>query len=123
MGRKKYNRGFNARTTLDTIKCQKTIAELASKYGVHANQISICKKQLLDAASAVFTNGKDKDIEKKEVKKDHLYKKVSQLRIEVDWLKKARLSEISVSEKVKCIEGRNKTWICSKFNKLLLWNI
>ena len=46
------------------------------------------KKQLLDAAPAAFSNGKDKDAEKKEVERDHLYKKGGQLQIEVDWLKK-----------------------------------
>ena len=70
---------MKAQIALDAIKCQKTIAELASEYGVHANQISIWKKQL---------HGKDKDAEKKEVERDHLYQKVGQLQIEVDWLKK-----------------------------------
>ena len=77
-----------AQIALDAIKGQKTIAELASEYGVHANQISIWKKQLLDAAPTAFSNGKDKDAEQKEVERDHLYKKVGQLQIEVDWLKK-----------------------------------
>ena len=72
----------------NAIKGQKTIAELASEYGVHANQISIWKKQLLDAAPAAFSSGKDKGAEKKEVERDHLYQKVGQLQIEVDWLKK-----------------------------------
>jgi len=65
MGRKKYSKELKARIALDAIKGQKTIAELASEYGVHANQISIWKKQLLDAAPAAFSNGKDKDAEKK----------------------------------------------------------
>jgi len=43
---------------------------------------------VLDAAPVAFSNGKDKDAEKKEVERDHLYKKVGQLQIEVDWLKK-----------------------------------
>ena len=84
----KYKGELKARIALDAIKGQKTIAELASEYGVHANQISIWKKQLLDAAPVSFSNGKDKDAEKKEVERDHLYKKVGQLQIEVDWLKK-----------------------------------
>jgi len=95
MGRKKYSKELKAQIALDAIKGQKTIAELASEYGVHANQISIWKKQLLDVAPAAFSNGKDKDAEKKEkdaekkeVERDHLYKKVGQLQIEVDWLKK-----------------------------------
>jgi transposase len=88
MGRKKYNKELKARITLDAIKGQKKIAELASEYGVHANQISLWKKQLFAAAHVAFSNGKDKDREKQEVERDHLYKKVDQLQIEVDWLKK-----------------------------------
>ena len=74
MGRKKYSKELKARIALDAIKGQKTIAELASEYGVHANQISLWKKQLLDAAPAAFSNGKDKDAEKKDVERDHLLK-------------------------------------------------
>jgi len=88
MVRKKYSKELKAQIARDAIKGQKTIAELASEYGVHANQISIWKKQLLDAAPAAFSNGKDKDAEKKEGERDHLYQKVGQLQIEVDWLKK-----------------------------------
>ena len=58
MGRKKYSKELKAQIALDAIKGQKTIAELASEYGVHANQISIWKKQLLDAAPAAFSNGR-----------------------------------------------------------------
>ena len=51
---KKYSKELKAQIALDAIKGQKTIAELASEYGVHANQISIWKKQLLDAAPTLF---------------------------------------------------------------------
>ena len=88
MDREKHSKELKAQIALDSIKGQKTIAELASKYDVYVNQISICKKQLLDAVPAAFSNGKDKDAEKKEVERDHLYQKVGQLQIEVDWLKK-----------------------------------
>ena len=88
MGRKKYSKELKAQIALDAIKGQKTIAELASEYGVHANQISIWKKQLLDAAPDTFTSGKDKGAEKKEIECERLYQKVGQLQIEVDWLKK-----------------------------------
>jgi transposase-like protein len=40
MGREKYSKELKAQIALDTIKGQKTRAELASEYGVHANQIS-----------------------------------------------------------------------------------
>ncbi len=79
---------MNIKLVYFSIIYHKTIAELASEYGVPANPISIWKKQLLDAAPTAFSSGKDKDAEKKEVERDHLYKKVSQLQIEVNWLKK-----------------------------------
>ena len=85
MGGKKYSKELKAQIALDAIKGQKTIGELASEYGIHSNQISIWTKQLLDAAPNTFSN--EKDAEKKEVERDHLYKKVGQLQIEVVWLK------------------------------------
>ena len=88
MGRNKYSKELKAQIALDAIKGQKTIAELASEYGVHANQISSWKKQILDAAPDAFTVGKDKGAQKKEVECERLYQKVGQLQIEVDWLKK-----------------------------------
>ena len=36
----------------------------------------------------LFINEKNKDAEQKEFERDRLYKKVGQLQIEVDWLKK-----------------------------------
>ena len=91
MGREKHSKELKARIALDAIKGQKTMSELASEYGVHANQISRWKKQLLDASPDIFTRGKDKEAEKKEVERDRLYKKVGQLQIEVDWLKKRQV--------------------------------
>lgn len=88
MVRKRYSKELKAQIALDAIRGQKTIAELASEYGVHANQISTWKKQLLDAAPAAFIRGKDNAAEKSEMERDRLYKKVGQLQIEVDWLKK-----------------------------------
>jgi len=73
MGRKKHSKELKASIALDTIKGQKTMSELASEYGVHANHISRWKKQLLDAAPDVVTREKDKEAEKKKVERDRLY--------------------------------------------------
>ena len=54
-GQEKYSKELNARMALDAIKEQKTLAVFASEYGVHVNQISSWRRQLLDAAPDAFT--------------------------------------------------------------------
>ena len=48
-----------------------------------------------------------------------MYQKVGQLQIEVDWLKKDRLSGMSVSEKAKCIDVNDKKLSISRQCELL----
>ncbi len=88
MGRRKFTKELKAKVALEAIKGQRTLNELAKEYGVHPNQIGIWKKKLLEVAPEVFSRGKDRDAERAKEERDRLYKKVGQLQIEVDWLKK-----------------------------------
>ena len=49
------------------MKVQKRKQDYPPKYGAHEKQTSICIKQLLAAAPASFSNGEDKDNDKKEM--------------------------------------------------------
>jgi transposase len=62
--------------------------ELAQEFGVHMNQINLWKRQLLEAAPRVFSRGDDHEAERLGQGRDRLYRKVGQLQVEVDWLKK-----------------------------------
>ncbi len=88
MGRKKYSKEFKSQVALDAVRGQKTVVELASEYGVHPNQISSWKKQLLESAAAVFSRGRDREAESHEAEKERLYQQIGKLQVEVDWLKK-----------------------------------
>src|SRR6266699_1509511 len=58
--RKQYAGTFKAKVALETIKGQRTLQEIASSYGVHPNQITKWKKQLVDGAADVFISGRDR---------------------------------------------------------------
>jgi transposase len=84
--RKKYTSGFKTKVVLEAIQERETIQELGKKYGLHPTQISNWKSQFLSGASSVFEKGNDKNDDERE--KTDLFKKVGQLQMEVDFLKK-----------------------------------
>jgi transposase-like protein len=53
--RRQFSAEFKARVARDALQEGKTIAELSAQFGVHPNQISHWKRQLLDAASGIFS--------------------------------------------------------------------
>ena len=84
--RKHYNSGFKTKVVLESLQERETIQTLAKKYDLHPNQISTWKQQFINGASSVFDRSLvNNDVEKE---KADLFKKVGQLQMEVDFLKK-----------------------------------
>ena len=86
--RKQYTGKFKARVALEAIKGEKTIAELSSIYGVHANQITKWKKRAIEVLPELLSNNGHKAEKDGEALQDELYRQIGQLKVELDWLKK-----------------------------------
>jgi putative transposase len=86
--RKQYSSKFEKQVAVESLKEQKTISELASEYGVHPNQISNWRKQLMEGAEEIFSRKRKENRVDTEGKEAKLYEEIGRLKIELDWLKK-----------------------------------
>lgn len=87
MPRKRYSAAFKSKVALEAAKGQKTIAEIASEYEVHPNQVSGWKKQLQDGTQEIFSDTRRSNRSEEKLK-DKLYQEIGRLKVELDWLKK-----------------------------------
>jgi len=85
--RRSFSEEFKAKIALEAVKELKTVNEIASEHGLHPNQVTKWKKQLIDNASSSFKDGRQKKKENNH-SEDHLYQQIGQLKVELDWLKK-----------------------------------
>jgi len=86
--RKRHDATFKAKVALEAAKGERTIAQLSSEFGVHANQIRQWRKQLLEELPRLFSDRRRKQEEDDEELRSELYQQIGQLKVELDWLKK-----------------------------------
>ena len=86
--RRRFNSEFKFRVALEAAKGQQTLSELASKYGLHPNQISQWKRQLLEGGADVFNRNGDKEAQAQNAEQSELYEQIGRLKMELEWLKK-----------------------------------
>lgn len=86
--RRNFTPAFKAKVALAAAKGDKTLAELASQFGVYPNQISAWKKQLVDQIDELFADGRKRSCGTSEPEAAQLYEQIGRLKVEVEWLKK-----------------------------------
>jgi len=83
--RRNHTAAFKAKVALAAVKGDKTMAQLAAQYDIHANQIQDWRKKLLESAVDVFGRGAQERSDTEETVKE-LHAKIGQLTMERDFL-------------------------------------
>lgn len=87
--RRNHTPAFKAKVALAALKGEKTLAELAQQFDVHANQITQWRSQLLEGAADVFGGDARTEPSVSAVDVKTLHAKIGQLTLENDFLEGA----------------------------------
>lgn len=88
--RRSFSAEFKAKVALEAIKEAETINQIASRHDVLPVQVSQWKKQLLESLPDAFGSERKRsqDNQDWERRESELFRKIGQLEMERDWLKK-----------------------------------
>ena len=89
--RRIHDAHFKTRVVLEALKGQKTLAQLSSEFGIHAQMITDWKRQALNGLPSLFETAASKttlSVEQREQLEAPLFQQIGQLKVENDWLKK-----------------------------------
>lgn len=88
MMRKKSEPALKAKAALEAVRCEKTLAQLGSEYGVHPNQIGQWKQELIRRSAEIFSKSDTSRVQQQQELNDKLHQVIGELKVENDWLKK-----------------------------------
>jgi len=103
MKRKKHTKQEKAQIVLELLREEKTLNQIASEHGLQPTLLSQWKKAAIEGLPDLFER-KERELQK--VEKEHqqevdkLYKKIGDLTIQVDWLKK-KSEEVMLKRRTK----------------------
>lgn len=86
--RRQYSPEYKFKVALEAAAGSKTLAQIASETGVHPNQISQWKSQLLKGGATLFQRENDRSLREFEKREAELYEQIGRLKMELDWLGK-----------------------------------
>jgi putative transposase len=86
--RRRFSSEFKARVVRAALREDKTLAQLASEFDVHPNQITEWKRQAIESLPDVFSRKKKRQQQDNQQLIDRLYQQIGELQVDVNWMKK-----------------------------------
>ena len=85
--RQSFSKDFKAKVTLEALREESTIQEIAVKYGVHPNQISQWKAQAIAGLADIFErpNKKSDEVRQQKEKESEFLKTIGEQKVELDY--------------------------------------
>jgi len=87
--RRRFSAEFKAKVSLEAIRGEQTISELATRHQLHPNQITQCKRQAVENLAKAFDDKASDAQVGREAELTKLHAKIGQLVVERDFLAKA----------------------------------
>lgn len=93
MQKRQFSPEYKAKIVLEILREENTVSEIAAREAISAKQLHNWKKEFLENAFKVFASDKavkeaKRQAAEQQEQQDHLEKKVGQLTVENDFLKK-----------------------------------
>ncbi len=86
--RRKHSPEFKTKVALDALRGVRTISEIAQDYEIHPVQIGKWKKEIMERLPELFRSGPKPEFKDAEKERARLERKIGELTMDVDWLKK-----------------------------------
>ena len=88
MIRKHYGNDFKAKVVLAALRNDKTMAELSSEFGIHANMITRWVREAKEGMTKVFAGSDRDEVRSLKTKNEELYTTIGRIQVENEWLRK-----------------------------------
>lgn len=109
MKKRTFSAEFKTNVVLEAIRGEKEINQLASEHEIAPNLIRNWKKEFLSNASIIFDSKRDEQmlekLKRSESEKGDLVRKVGQLTMQVDWLKKNLRNLLDLTGRVNLVKS------------------